>query len=321
MDLMTDNIVYHYCPNDSFMSILSNFTLRMSNIRKSNDYTEVINCMDIFCAALRLACNKFAYSHADDTVFREFYAESQLDRIVEDAIANDSLTYYATCFSKGRDVLSQWRGYADDATGVSIGFDSAILKNASKSRRMRYEAVEYDAKAAKEKLVAKIIRKLQDVKKVRGGAITNTDYANAISPMISEFVYDAVFYKNSAFSEEKEWRLVLYPFGDIYKLSLPYKTRDLSAHCLYYDRMFEHIHNSESCYGDFKLKPLAFRLVQNSLTSYCDLDFSGVAPSFIREIMLGPKNHMNDLDLRLFLLSLGFNLNKIKISRSNATYQ
>ena len=36
--------------------------------------------------------------------------------------------YYVTCFSYQNDLLSQWRGYADDGRGAAIGFDLDVLK-------------------------------------------------------------------------------------------------------------------------------------------------------------------------------------------------
>ena len=38
--------------------------------------------------------------------------------------------YYVTCFSYQNDLLSQWRGYADDGRGAAIGFDLDVLKEA-----------------------------------------------------------------------------------------------------------------------------------------------------------------------------------------------
>lgn len=39
------------------------------------------------------------------------------------------------CLSKEGDLLSQWRGYADDATGVSIGFSEDYLGQLAKAER------------------------------------------------------------------------------------------------------------------------------------------------------------------------------------------
>ena len=39
---MGSNIVYHYCSLDTFNLIISNKTLRVSDIRKSNDSEELL---------------------------------------------------------------------------------------------------------------------------------------------------------------------------------------------------------------------------------------------------------------------------------------
>lgn len=36
---------------------------------------------------------------------------------------------YTACFSGNGDLLSQWRGYAGDGTGIAIGFKTKYLKN------------------------------------------------------------------------------------------------------------------------------------------------------------------------------------------------
>lgn len=320
---MKSRIVYHYCSSETFFSILSEGTLHMSNIRKSNDYTEVINCLGEFCVALRTACERFFKMYPNDMAFHVFYGETDFDGLIEEAIGNESFTYYAACFSEGRDTLSQWRSYADDASGVSIGFDSDYLLNATtlNESKMRYDMVNYNLLSVKEDIVFYILKKLVNVKQRKGAQISVTDYANAISMAISSFVYDAVFYKNKAFAEEKEWRLVFYPFGNIYNLFLPHKAKDMSANQLYYDRMFEYMQGASNQFGDFRLSSLFFKQSNNSIKSYCKFEFSSIAKLFVREIVLGPKNRMDDLDLRLFLLSLGLDLNEIKIKRSEATYQ
>ena len=58
-----------------------------------------------------------------------------------------------------------------------------------------------------------------------------------------------------------------------------------------------------------------------SITSYVDLSFREVLPYCIREIVLGPKNVMDDLDLRLFLTENGIDLSFTKIIHSASTYR
>lgn len=312
--------VYHYCSNETFMSILSNLTLRVTNIKKSNDYTEIVNCLDLFQRSLRIACYRFNKTNPEDSEFAQFYHEADIATLVERSIMNDTLTYYAVCFSEAGDSLSQWRGYADNATGVAIGFDRQYLDKATDRQNMKFMEVEYNKQNVEEDLVNYVVNKFEQVKKDLGVFVTTTHYGNAISQVLTSFVYNAAFYKNAAFAEEKELRLVFYPFGNIQNLYIRHQARDMSSNQLYYDRMFEYL-QKERQYGPFIRKPLSFGLRRNNIFSYFDLDFSSIAPFFVQEIVLGPKNNMDDLDLRLFLLSKGFDVANIKIIRSTATYQ
>ncbi len=125
-------IVYHYCSLDTFLKIITNHTIRASNIRKSNDYHEIVSCVGSFKAAVRRACIKYMNDNPWNKVFKSFYnpeglGEIDIDGIIRTAIENESCTYYCACFSKERDLLSQWITYADDGRGVAIAFSEAIL--------------------------------------------------------------------------------------------------------------------------------------------------------------------------------------------------
>lgn len=60
--------------------------------------------------------------------------------------------------------------------------------------------------------------------------------------------------------------------------------------------------------------------LDTKLISYLDLDFSSLNNELINEIVIGPKADINDYELRLFLLSNGFNISKITIKDSNSPY-
>lgn len=70
-------------------------------------------------------------------------------------------------------------------------------------------------------------------------------------------LYYSVFYKNPAFKEEKEWRLVYNPFG---------RTRKIDTYNLYYDRMCELFSSQKK--GGFNQLPLSFRIDQNEIKSF-----------------------------------------------------
>lgn len=106
---MTDTL-YHYCSNAAFQSILASRKLRLSLLTMSNDAKEGWHAVEM---AQRLLPGEFKHREA---------AIEQLERVMK------SLSALGFCLSARGDVLSQWRGYADDARGVAIGFNKEALE-------------------------------------------------------------------------------------------------------------------------------------------------------------------------------------------------
>ena len=240
--------------------------------------------------------------------------------MVTKAVINDSLIYYAVCFSAEPDLLSQWRGYANDGKGVAIGFYSRNFMNAQDLKNVKYEKITYDMNSAKKELHDRIIEKLKGIYDKADTSASPFSYDTAINDIISGMVYNAIFYKNPAFSEENEWRLVFYPFGNIRNLLIDHKYKDMSSNQLFYDRMHEPI-EYEKDYSGLKRGKLQFKCTDDKIISYVDMNFSSIKDLMLAEIVVGPKSNIDDKDLRLFLLSNGYDLSRINIRKSIATYQ
>ena len=109
---MDKDIVYHYCSVNTFLNIVNNSSVYLSDVSKSNDSQELI--------WLENKC-------------REHWQNNDLSGI--DFNVNDILNAiqrvkcWCMCFSEINDDLGQWRGYADDGKGVAIGFDKKFLKS------------------------------------------------------------------------------------------------------------------------------------------------------------------------------------------------
>lgn len=251
--------IYHYCSCETLMSILSNKTIRMSNIRKSNDFNEIVAFLNIFRSALKTACNKFLKENPDTHPFVEFYENMNFDNVAS-AILNDSICYYATCFSEDGDLLSQWRGYAEDATGVSIGFNSDYIINWADNKRFKYMEINYDKQDAFETQVCYILKELGKTKATmdRNGYLEPSYYENAINIVINTFLYNAVFYKDASFSEEKEWRVVFYPLRKTQNYFIQQNFDQSYIDQLFYDKMNEFI-QAEGVYYPFIRKQLSFK--------------------------------------------------------------
>ncbi|WP_209421538.1 DUF2971 domain-containing protein [Melaminivora jejuensis] len=104
-------VVYHYTSNDVLLKILEHKALRLSAKHHLNDTLEG----DQFFALLK------THPSAPDSL-----------RIDDLRNALDPFEFFVTCFSSLGDRLSQWRGYAANGTGVSIGFKSKAILTAIK---------------------------------------------------------------------------------------------------------------------------------------------------------------------------------------------
>lgn len=320
-EINTPYIVYHYCSLESFLSIMNNSTIRLTNISKSNDRAEIQYCFDVFEKTLRDSCIEFSRKYVDNTEIKRHFREIDYDSLVARAVINDSLIYYVACFSAEPDLLSQWRGYANDGKGVAIGFYSKNFMNAQDLKNVKYNKITYDMHTVKIELHDKTIQKLKMVHDKAGvSASPFSYYDTAINDIISEMVYKAIFYKNPAFSEESEWRLVFYPFGNIRNLLIDHKSKDMSSNQLFYDRMHEPIEYEKDYHGLNRGK-LQFKCTDDKIISYVDMNFASIKDLMLAEIVVGPKSNIDDKDLRLFLLSNGYDLSKINIRKSSATYQ
>ncbi|WP_172746533.1 DUF2971 domain-containing protein [Neorhizobium sp. T25_13] len=137
------DVLYHYCSTEAFESIVRHGTIRLSSLVLSNDTMEgkwlrkVIGDLCDLTPAVR---------------FRRDEVSSYIDIFVNNM---DGLGF---CLSKHEDMLSQWRGYANDARGFCIGFDKDVLRKTGEkvdSEGMpifRLRKVEYDLRRQTEML-------------------------------------------------------------------------------------------------------------------------------------------------------------------------
>lgn len=300
--------VYHYCSLETFFSIFSNSTIRLSNISKSNDTEEITYLLPKitrFCAKL---FNKYNDELPDNYKLQKDFINDAFDI----KFGETSLNFYVMCFSEEPDLLSQWRGYANDACGVSIGFSTEVFYPLARSIRSSYNfsQVRYSLSDLYD-----LIKKYT-VEKIEQNFTGNAQHdslvlLNTVDTTISMILYNSILYKNPNFNEEKEWRLVYNPFGNIRKVTDKFS---------YYDRMHE-MFNKSIEKGGFARTPMTFHISNDKIISHVDLSFESIKKSFIKEIVIGSKANIDDLDLDLFLLSNGFNPKDIFIHKSNIPYR
>lgn len=217
------DILYHYCSSASFHAIAQSHSIWLSSLSLSNDTMEgklVANVIERL--AKRDSLDQDAVRGLREVI--GFFEE----------IA-DGLGF---CLSKDGDLLSQWRGYAADATGVAIGFSTEYLKWLSEKSKLGSEPgftlqeVEYEP-SAHELCVEPTYQRAKQF--IDAGAFKsptshganllfsrttqeieqeNTAILNAHSGLFKTTILllpELFRLKAYAFREEREWRLLSYP--------------------------------------------------------------------------------------------------------------
>lgn len=284
--------LYHYCSTDTFAAILRTRTIWLSSLSLSNDTMEgrLVNH-----TIMRLA------------------DRDQLDANTREMLGK-SISFLEEMFdglgfslSENGDLLSQWRGYSDDARGVSIGFERKYLEKLAEASRNPNKAgfalykVEYETTEHANRIepTYQELRKLIDAGAFRLQGIrtlldSRTDEEVAEEDRRIESARKTLYFKqfelfphlyrlkSPAFKEEQEWRLVSMLF------------RDSKDECLY-----RPVRNRIIPYREFELTPNEF-------------------PS-ITEVVLGPRHATPTHVAESMLFKAGFG--NVSVRRSEASYR
>ena len=213
------------------------------------------------------------------------------------------------CLSAKGDLLSQWRGYAGNATGVAIGFSGKYLKwlsgaNKNPSLPSFYiQKVLYDPSDHEEIIEPTYLKISQAIKEgtlsrpqpmgmvptsmmtYEEREATETANREMRLKLIREFrpiVLQLFFLKSIAFQEEREWRLLSFLMGN----------------------------GEDAC---------SHRVADNRIVPYRKVDLIELERGPIAEVILGPKHGTPPEIVQNFLQLNGYGL--VKVARSEASYR
>lgn len=276
-----DMLFYHYCSPDTFLSICNGKKLRFSDLFCMNDHMENYWGYNIWIEVVNELLN-------NNEVEESFI--DQIDEIISASSAQ--FLRLACCLSQDGDVLSQWRAYANDASGYSIGFSAnEILK-----MPIRMIPVCYD-KDEQKNIVARFIKAIYEVEKENTSEDKEDFYRTC-----NEFAISLSSFKNPAFKEELEIRLMHIAVLDLSDSNNPeYKFGGGTA-------------NGKEC-RDYEIH---YRMNKSVPTAFVDIDFY-YDNNPIKEVILGPKNESLPTGVFMAMNSLG--LKDVKIKKSEASYR
>jgi hypothetical protein len=118
---VTEGTLYHYCSAQSLISILKNRTIRFSDVTLLNDREEAEWGYRVFQQAAELLLKPETHFRAPP----QFFAEIQRLWLS----FSMGTRHFVACFSADGDSLSQWRAYAEDGKGYSIGFKAKDIRS------------------------------------------------------------------------------------------------------------------------------------------------------------------------------------------------
>ncbi|MFD1175972.1 DUF2971 domain-containing protein [Paenibacillus puldeungensis] len=314
--------LYHYCSGETFLNIIKNKTIRLSDISKSNDYIETKWLIEYIEEEIIRQYKEEPFFKGqliyglDETTTLELIIKSIKERTLERSEA----LFYAACFSEEGDKLSQWRGYADDGYGLSIGFNSDSLKTLiSKEESIKLLRVDYpdqnnnsysaQIREHSKDIIESILYAIEtgDTKKLFSGETYAIDIFHELSSRI--FIQKSIKFKNPAFKEEAEWRIV---FDD-----------EIDKYANWED-WYDEVEDKSALQGEIAtLFPngLQFKAYRNKIVSFFDLSFKGYEESIVKEIVIGPKSDIQEGDIYQLLSYYGYEATDIKIIKSKSTYR
>jgi hypothetical protein len=154
--------------------------------------------------------------------------------------------YFVFSFCEAADLLGQWRAYSSRGGGYAVGFDTRVVEGATDpSPALTLRKVIYDHGLQRDLIGTTIdhtLRKLEqvtgdsEIEKVSG---TIAMFVSFLRDHFSEFHFS---FKNRAFEEEREWRLIVQAgvaardallrdlrFRPVNGITVPYLSVQLSA--------------------------------------------------------------------------------------------
>lgn len=305
------DLLYHYGSNQSCFGILNDKSIRMSDIRKSNDYEELVLLYpDIFEKILimfRESPFEFRYKSQTGGVALRSLIDIT-DYMINNSIECGDFSNFVVCFSEEADLLSQWRGYANNGQGISIGFSKELLQKKCDEEYsiFRLERVEYITEEERQQIIknyaAEALEMLRDLRKWIVENMTNDDTSLDTDGLlgfnfhgwVKSLLTDSLKYKQVGFKEEKEWRLFLSDQA--------YKEPEwvLGQSCEMQGP------NGFSETLSFLRNRISFNITHNNISPYVPLPLSELGEDIVKAIWIGPKSQIASQDMKLYLAQHGY---------------
>jgi hypothetical protein len=290
--LLDKEILYHYCSASTFQQIVSNGTIRLSALTLSNDSLE----------------GKLVSAVIKKLAAADGLEQWKIDQLMKRVdLLEELFDGLGLCLSEDGDLLSQWRGYADDAYGFSIGFSRSYLEWLGKPQsdggdfgfginkvlysdedherelRPSYEEMMKQVSAGAlqmNRLAALLIGKPKTEEEAAAEKKAFVQLSHVILTLFTKWF----LLKSNAFREEQEVRLISY--------------------------LFHRVEGARS---------VGYRATRNSIVPYREFALTEKERKPIARVVLGPRQVTPVRDVQHFLKVSGFG--DVEVVRSTASYR
>ncbi|MGE4106489.1 MAG: DUF2971 domain-containing protein [Bacteriovoracia bacterium] len=202
-EISPDLLLYHYTSTGAANSMFLSKQFWATYAKHSNDSTEFSHGIDLFIEEIKAFQFCFVSPNNRDLI-------EELIGFLTEEKTSPKIKPFIFCLSELGDLLSQWRGYTPNSSGVAIGFQCKELEF---DEFHTLKKVVYDDGTKRQR--ARSI--IQEFDKLVQGELAK--FGNHISPphgrslffkLLQAIYVQAACFKHEAFNEEKEWRIVIY---------------------------------------------------------------------------------------------------------------
>lgn len=315
--------LYHYCSISTLLSIIENKNIWLSDAEKTNDFTEMKFLLSNIGEVIEQILASYEGKYPKEILLKT--KEITVETTEKLLLKNIPIVKYAKsfliCFSEASDLLSQWRAYGNDGNGVAIGFNAELFNDFAQGSYYLTKVI-YNQERTLDFLHAAIEKSLSYAIESSINKESNIydifELTMNISMLIVTIWQESFVYKNDMFSEEREWRLFRKLQSDNY------------CDCEgvddygYSDTLDGFFISNNKYLGNFTRSPIKFRDTGNDIRTYFELGFEKCKQDIFKEIIIGPKCKIADLDLKLLLAKNGYIKDifsdAIKIRKSQCPY-
>lgn len=189
-------MLFHYTGFDSLLSITETKEMWATNLHYLNDYEEFKNALTIAKQIIRRL--QKGQSNRETQFLEHMY--TRIDTI-------EDLNLHIISFTANGDLLSQWRAYCPNG-GVSVGFRYNDLQELAKRNKFSIRKCIYDEWIKNEIMGEAVEMHLTLYKEGENAELLLNGFITVLATISPCF-------KNQAFSEENEWRLVSEPISSL----------------------------------------------------------------------------------------------------------